>query len=46
MVAADAVEVLKSDVRAANNIQRPDAVCKLAEKFYESAQQRLNKLDA
>lgn len=46
MVATDAVEVLKKDIRAGNNIQRPDNVCKLAEHFYNAAQQRLNKLDA
>lgn len=46
MVATDAVEVLKKDIRAGNNIQRPENVCKLAEHFYNAAQQRLNKLDA
>lgn len=46
MVATDAVEVLKADIRAADNIQRPESVCKLAERFYNSAQLRLNTLDA
>lgn len=46
MVATDAVEVLKKDIRAANNIQRVDAVCKLAEEFYSAAQLRINTLDA
>lgn len=46
MIATDAVEVLKNDIRAADNIQRPESVCKLAEAFYTAAQQRLNTLDA
>ncbi|AFX93577.1 recombination protein subunit [Serratia phage phiMAM1] len=41
MIATDAVEVLKTDIRAAENIQRKDSVCKLAERYFSAAQQRL-----
>lgn len=41
MIATDAVEVLKADIMGSENIQRKDAVCKLAERYYSAAQQRL-----
>lgn len=46
MVATDAVEVMKVDIQASLNVQRKDAVCQLAQKFYTMAQEKLNTLDA
>lgn len=42
MITTDAVEVFKADIMAATNIQRKSEVCKLAEYYYTSAQNKLS----
>lgn len=41
MIATDAVEVLKTDIMSAENVQRKESVCKLAERYYTAAQQKM-----
>lgn len=42
MMTVDAVEVLKKDITQAENIQRKDSVCKLAEHYFTKAQNRIS----
>ncbi|AVO22924.1 recombination-related endonuclease [Erwinia phage vB_EamM-Bue1] len=42
MITTDAIEIFKADINASQNIQRKDRVCKLAEFFYTSAQNKIS----